>query len=88
MTRFDNNKDKVCLFLKDDVGKSRIRLRAKSHDPWSRDHDVTILFFTFVFIFKTYFLSFFLKLIFLLKLFLINNIIYNKTILIKYIKKS
>ena len=45
MTSFDNNKDKVCLLFKDDVGGSYVRSRAKSHDPGSRDHSVTIVFF-------------------------------------------
>ena len=43
MTSFDNNEDKVCSFLKDDVGGSRIKSHAKSHDLRSRDHDVTVL---------------------------------------------
>ena len=41
ITSFDNNKDKVRLLLKDDVGGSRIRSRARSHDPRSRDHGDT-----------------------------------------------
>ena len=44
MTSFDNNKDKVYLLLKDDVGRSRVRSRAKSHDPGSHDHGITIAF--------------------------------------------
>ena len=39
---FDNNKDKVCLLFKDDVGGSRVRSNARSQDPGSRDHGVTI----------------------------------------------
>ena len=45
MTSFNNNEDKVCLLLKDDVGRSRVRPRTRSHDPRSRDHAVTIAFF-------------------------------------------
>ena len=44
MTSFDNNEDKVCLLFKDDIGGSRIRSRAKSHNPGSRDYGVTIAF--------------------------------------------
>ena len=44
MTSFDNNEDKVCSLLKDDVGGSRGKSRARSHDPGSRDHGVTIAF--------------------------------------------
>ena len=44
MTSFDNNEDKVCLLLKDDVGESRIRSRAKSNDLGSHDHGITIAF--------------------------------------------
>ena len=36
MTSFDNNQDKVCLLLKDDVGRSYVRLcarlRVRSYD--------------------------------------------------------
>ena len=46
MTSFNNNEDKDCLLLKDDVGKSRVRSFARSHirsqDYRSRDHSVTI----------------------------------------------
>ena len=47
MTSFDNNEDKVCLLLKDDVGKSRVRSRARSYNHGSRDHDVTFLLMSF-----------------------------------------
>ena len=40
MTSFDNNKDKVCLFLKNDVGRSCVRSHAKSRDLGSCDHSV------------------------------------------------
>ena len=40
----DNNKDKVCSLLKYDVGGSRVGSRARSHDPGSYDHSVTIAF--------------------------------------------
>ena len=42
MTSFDNNEDKVYSLFKDDVDRSRVRSCAKSHDPGSRDHGVTI----------------------------------------------
>ena len=29
ITSFENNKNKMCLFLKDDVGGSRVRSRAR-----------------------------------------------------------
>ena len=49
MTSFDNNKDKICLFLKNDVGGSPIRACARSHirshDPRSYDHGITALFY-------------------------------------------
>ena len=45
MTSFNNNKDKICLHFKDDVGGLRVRSHARSNDPGSRDHDVTIAFF-------------------------------------------
>ena len=32
MTSFNNNEEKICLFLKDDVGRSRVRSRARSHN--------------------------------------------------------
>ena len=53
MTNFDNNKDKVCSLLKDDIGGSRVRSPAKlyvrsppkscvrSHDHRSYDHGIT-----------------------------------------------
>ena len=44
MTSFDNNEDKVCSLLKDDVSGSRIRSYAQSHDPRFRDHGVTFLY--------------------------------------------
>ena len=40
MTSFDNNEDKIYLFLKNDGSGLRVKLRAKLHDPGSRDHDV------------------------------------------------
>ena len=40
----DNNEKKVCSLFKDDVGGSCVRSCARSHDPESRDHDVTIIF--------------------------------------------
>ena len=43
MTSFDNNEDKVCLLLKDDVGGSYIRSRAKSYDLGSHDYGVTLV---------------------------------------------
>ena len=43
MTSFDNNEDKLCLLFKYDIGGSRIRSRAKSHDPRSRDYGITII---------------------------------------------
>ena len=43
MTNFDNNEDKVCLLLKDDVGGSCIRSFAKSHDYRSCNYGVTIV---------------------------------------------
>ena len=45
MTSFDNNKDKVCLLLKDDVGNSRIRSHSRLHNLESCDHDIIIAFF-------------------------------------------
>ena len=41
MTSFDKNEDKVCLLFKDDVGGSRVRSRARSHNHRSCDHGVT-----------------------------------------------
>ena len=40
----DNNENKVCSLFKNDVGGSRIRSRARSHDFRSHDHGVTIAF--------------------------------------------
>ena len=49
MTSFNDNKDKVCLLLKDNVGGSRVRShtrsRAGSHDHRFHDYGVTIAFF-------------------------------------------
>ena len=46
MASFDNNEDKVCLLLKDDVGRShvgaRARSRVRSHNHRSCDHGVII----------------------------------------------
>ena len=44
MTSFDKNEDKVCSLLKDYVGGSRVKSRAKSHNPGSHDHGITITF--------------------------------------------
>ena len=44
ITSFDNNEDNVCLFLKDDVGGSRVRLHAKLHDLGSYNYIVTLVF--------------------------------------------
>ena len=44
MTSFDNNEDKVCLLLKDDVGRLRVKSRARSHNHRSHDHGVIIAF--------------------------------------------
>ena len=45
MTSFDNNKDKVCLLFKDDIGGSHVKSRARScvasHDCRSHDHNIT-----------------------------------------------
>ena len=41
MTSFDNNKDKVCLLLKDNVSGSHVRLCARSYDLRSCDYGVT-----------------------------------------------
>ena len=48
MTSFDNNEDKVCSFLKDNVGGSYVKSFARSHDPKSYDQGVTqpMFFFT------------------------------------------
>ena len=40
----NNNEDVVLLLLKDDVGKSRVGSRARSHDPRSYYYGVTIAF--------------------------------------------
>ena len=46
ITSFDNNENKVCLLLKDNVGRSRVKSFARSHDGSydhkSRDHGVTV----------------------------------------------
>ena len=42
MTSFDNNENKVCLLLKDNVGGSRVRSHAKSHDFGSHNHGVLL----------------------------------------------
>ena len=47
ITSFNNNEDKVYLLLKDNVGRSRIRSRAKSHDLGSCDYGVIISNFFF-----------------------------------------
>ena len=39
----DNNKDKVCLLLKDDVGGSYVRSRPRLYNPESCDYGVTLL---------------------------------------------
>ena len=45
ITSFDNNKDKGCLLLKNNIGESYIRSRTRSrvklYDHRFRDHDVT-----------------------------------------------
>ena len=41
MTSFDDNEDKVCSFVKDNVCGSCVRLRVKSYDPGSRDYGIT-----------------------------------------------
>ena len=38
----DNNENKVCLLLKDDVGRSCIRSCARSHDAEFCDYSVTV----------------------------------------------
>ena len=38
---FDNNENKVCSLLKNNVGRSRIRSCARSYDLGSCDHAVT-----------------------------------------------
>ena len=45
MTSFNNNENKVCLLLKDDVGMLHVRSHAKSHDHRFCDHSITIAFF-------------------------------------------
>ena len=42
MTSFDNNEDKVCLLFNDNIGRSRIRLHARSHDHRSHDHGIKV----------------------------------------------
>ena len=44
MTSFDNNEDKICLLLKDDVSGLHVRSRARSHDLKFGDHGITIAF--------------------------------------------
>ena len=48
MTSFDNNEDKICLFLKDDIGEWWIRSHIKSHNLGSRDHGVIIIVLTII----------------------------------------
>ena len=45
ITSFDNNEDNVCLLLKDNVDKLRVRSHARSHNPEFREHGVIITFF-------------------------------------------
>ena len=40
MTSFDNNEDKICLFLKNNIDGSCVRSHAKSHNSGSRDYGV------------------------------------------------
>ena len=42
MTSFDNNEDKICLLLKDDVNGLYVRSRARSHNPKSYDHGIIL----------------------------------------------
>ena len=42
MTSFNNNDDKVCSLIKNDVGGSCVRSRARSHDPRSCDYGVKL----------------------------------------------
>ena len=44
MTSFDNNKDKVCLIFKNNVGRLRVRLYARLYNFGSCDYSVTIAF--------------------------------------------
>ena len=44
ITSFNNNEDKICLLLEDNVGGSCVRLRARSHDLGSCDYGITIAF--------------------------------------------
>ena len=48
MISFDNNKNKICLFFKDNVGRSYIKSHARSpvpsHNHKFYDHSVTIAF--------------------------------------------
>ena len=44
MTSFDNNEDKVCLLLKDDLKRSRVRSRARSYDLGFLNHVVTHIY--------------------------------------------
>ena len=43
MTSFDNNEDKVYLFFQDDISRSCVRSRTRSHDLCFRDHGVTAI---------------------------------------------
>ena len=48
MTSFDNNEDKVCLLLKDDVGGLHVRSHTRSYDLGSCDYgDTPLLLLTF-----------------------------------------
>ena len=42
LTSFNNNEDKICLFLEDDIGRLNVRSHARSHDPGSCDHGITV----------------------------------------------
>ena len=42
MTSFDNNEEKVCLLLKNDVNRSHVRLYVKSYNLGSYDHNITV----------------------------------------------
>ena len=44
MTSFDNNEDKVCSLLENDVGGSRVKSRIRLYDPWSCDYGIAIAF--------------------------------------------
>ena len=45
MKSFDNNKNKVCLLLKDDVGGLRVKSHTRLHNFGSYNYSVTIAFF-------------------------------------------